>query len=50
VIPLIALKLAGIIGWSWWWVLAPLWGSVVISVALLAGISLLLIRSERPRI
>ncbi len=22
---LIALKLAGVIGWSWWWVFAPLW-------------------------
>lgn len=22
---LIVLKLTGIIGWSWWWVFAPLW-------------------------
>jgi phosphoglycerol transferase MdoB-like AlkP superfamily enzyme len=50
VIPLIALKLAGIIGWSWWWVLAPLWGSVVIFVALIGGLLLLLIRSQRPKI
>jgi hypothetical protein len=21
----IALKLTGVIGWSWWWVLSPLW-------------------------
>jgi hypothetical protein len=42
-IPLIALKLAGIIGWSWWWVLAPLWGSVVIFVALIGGLLLLLV-------
>lgn len=21
------LKLCGVIGWSWWWVTAPLWGS-----------------------
>lgn len=21
----IVLKLCGVIGWSWWWVLAPLW-------------------------
>ena len=47
VIPLIALKLAGIIGWSWWWVLAPLWGSVVIFAALIGGLLLLLIRSQR---
>jgi hypothetical protein len=25
VITLIALKLAGVITWSWWWVLSPLW-------------------------
>ena len=50
VIPLIALKLAGIIGWSWWWVLVPLWGSAVIFVALIGGLLLLLIRSQRPKI
>ena len=26
----IGLKLAGAIDWSWWWVLAPLWGPVVL--------------------
>jgi phosphoglycerol transferase MdoB-like AlkP superfamily enzyme len=50
VIPLIALKLAGIIDWSWYWVLAPLWSSVVIFVALIGGLLLLLIRSQRPQI
>lgn len=25
----ITLKLTGYITWSWWWVLAPLWGPVV---------------------
>ena len=24
-VTLIALKLAGVIDWSWWWVLVPLW-------------------------
>ena len=28
----IGLKLAGIIAWSWWWVLAPLWGPVALIV------------------
>jgi hypothetical protein len=28
--PLLALKLAGVISWSWWWVLFPLWGQVAI--------------------
>jgi hypothetical protein len=50
VLPLIALKLAGIVGWSWWWVLAPLWGSLVIFVGLIGGLLLLLIRSQRPQI
>lgn len=26
------LKLTGVIGWSWWWVTAPLWASVGIAV------------------
>ena len=26
----IGLKLAGIIAWSWWWVLSPIWISAVI--------------------
>jgi hypothetical protein len=24
----LGLKLGGVIDWSWWWVTAPLWGSV----------------------
>lgn len=31
----IALKLLGFIDWSWWWVLAPLWVSAALSVAVL---------------
>lgn len=38
----IVLKLCGVITWSWWWVLSPLWisvilGFVLIIIALLAG-------------
>lgn len=29
----ITLKLTGVIGWSWWWVLSPLW--IPASIALL---------------
>lgn len=29
-----ALKLAGVISWSWWWVAAPLW----VPVAMVGGI------------
>jgi hypothetical protein len=28
----ITLKLLGKIDWSWWWVLSPLWGSVVLLI------------------
>lgn len=31
----ITLKLCGVIDWSWWWVLAPLWGSVVVVLAII---------------
>ena len=38
----IILKLCGIIAWSWWWVLSPLWISailwvVLVVIVLLAG-------------
>jgi len=26
----IALKLTNAIAWSWWWVMAPIWGPIVI--------------------
>lgn len=26
----IALKLTGVVGWSWWWVLSPSWIPIVI--------------------
>ena len=32
----LVLKLCGVINWSWWWVTAPLWGSVVLAVGLIA--------------
>jgi sterol desaturase/sphingolipid hydroxylase (fatty acid hydroxylase superfamily) len=41
----ITLKLTGVITWSWWWVLSPLWGAftfgiliyiVIIAIATLA--------------
>ena len=31
----ITLKLTGYIAWSWWWVLAPLWGPGVVILAIL---------------
>ena len=32
----IALKLTGVITWSWWWVTAPLWGGLALGLAFLA--------------
>lgn len=28
----IVLKLVGVISWSWWWVLSPLWGGFLLGV------------------
>lgn len=35
----ITLKLTGYITWSWWWVLAPLWGPAAIALVVI-GIAL----------
>lgn len=31
----IGLKLTGYITWSWWWVLAPIWGPIALAVAIM---------------
>jgi hypothetical protein len=31
----IALKLTGVISWSWWWVLSPLWIGLALLLAVL---------------
>lgn len=31
----VALKLTGVIGWSWWWVTLPFWGGFAIAIAIL---------------
>lgn len=47
----VGLKLTGYIDWSWWWVLAPAWGSVLLVIALivaLLGIALAMaVRDEK---
>ena len=30
----LVLKLTHVIDWSWWWVTAPLWGSIVLGIVL----------------
>jgi hypothetical protein len=42
---LIGLKLAGLVRWSWWWVLAPLWLSgSLLALTVLAALTLLVWR------
>lgn len=36
---LIILKLIGVLGWSWFWVLSPLWIPTAISMALILVLS-----------
>jgi hypothetical protein len=32
----IGLKLGGVIDWSWWWVTAPLWGPLALTLVIVA--------------
>lgn len=43
----IVLKLCGVITWSWWWVLSPLWISVVIVLVILAIWIAVILHSDR---
>lgn len=36
----IGLKLGGVIAWSWWWVLSPLWISAGLTLAIVAVVLL----------
>lgn len=38
----IGLKLGGVIAWSWWWVLAPLWGPLALLGLIFLGILIVL--------
>ncbi len=37
----VGLKLTNYIAWSWWWVLSPLWISVLVWIVIVVGIVLL---------
>jgi hypothetical protein len=41
---LIVLKLTGVIAWSWWWVLSPLWISGILLAPVLCVLLVLLVR------
>lgn len=34
----IGLKLGGIIDWSWWWVLAPIWGPLAVVLVVILSV------------
>jgi hypothetical protein len=38
----IVLKLLGKIGWSWWWVLSPIWISAIVVYCVLAVVGIIL--------
>lgn len=40
-VALIVLKLCGLIDWSWWWVLAPVWMSALLGLAALVVVAAL---------
>jgi len=39
----ITLKLCGVIGWSWWWVLSPLWIPLAFVLAIFVVIGVLVV-------
>ena len=45
----IALKLLDKIDWSWWWVLSPIWITVLFWLIVIVGFGWLSIRADRPR-
>lgn len=45
----IILKLTGNIGWSWWWVLAPVWIPATISAAAILGLLFLAVKEKRNK-
>lgn len=32
----VTLKLTGLIQWSWWWVLSPIWGPIAVALIVIA--------------
>jgi hypothetical protein len=36
-IAFIVLKLTGVIAWSWWWVLSPIWIATIVALILIFG-------------
>ena len=37
----IVLKLCGVITWSWWWVLSPIWITILLVIAILVIVGII---------
>lgn len=42
----ITLKLCGVINWSWWWALSPVWISFILALLLYIIVIILIYRSK----
>lgn len=45
----ITLKLTGFIGWSWWWVLAPLWGPLALAAVIISVVGIFMMATGNIR-
>jgi len=45
----IGLKLCGVIDWSWWWVLAPLWIPTILVIIILLIASVILVKGNHNK-
>lgn len=45
----IILKLCGVIAWSWWWVLSPLWISTILVIIIIAIFVVVHIHEEKGK-
>ena len=39
----VVLKLTGVIAWSWWWVMSPIWMSIAIVLAILLAVGIIVL-------
>ena len=42
----LVLKLTDVIGWSWWWVTAPLWGGFALALLVLGIVFLVALLTD----
>ncbi len=45
----IVLKLCGVITWSWWWVLSPIWITAILVVVILAVWIVIICHEDKPK-